>query len=62
MSDDDYENIWTPCLKTAGMTEDTFKDAYGMSVEEYGEEKNMRFSVLLNQVMDKVMEYGKVKK
>ncbi|MEE0515635.1 MAG: trigger factor [Emergencia sp.] len=62
VSDDDYEKYLDTLLETAGMTEDTFKDAYGMSVEEYGEEKNMRFSVLLNQVMDKVMEYGKVKK
>ena len=59
VSDDEYDEYLQNILKTANMDEDSFKSAYNMTIEEWGEENNVRASVLLEKVLDKVIEYGK---
>ena len=59
VSDDEYAEYLQSLLKSANMDEDAFKSAYNMTIEEWGEENNVRTSLLLNKVMDKVIEYGK---
>lgn len=59
VSDEEYEKQLQDILKSANMDEAAFKSAYNMTIEEWGEENNIRTSLLLNKVMDKVLEYGK---
>lgn len=60
VTDDEYDEYLDKLLKEAGMDRDSYKSANdGKTIEEWGEENNIRFSVLLNKIMDKVMEYGK---
>lgn len=62
VSDKEYEEMMDDMLENAGFTEKTFKENFGVTIEEYCEEKGLRTSMLLNKVMDKVVEYGKLVK
>lgn len=46
-------------LDQNGLTEDTFKSYYNMTIEEYAEENGWRDNFLLEKIMDKVLELGK---
>lgn len=59
VSNDEYKDFKDNMLKQSGLDDDTFKSTYGMSLDDYCEQKGFRTSLLLNKVMDKVMEYGK---
>lgn len=59
ITDKEYEEHLEELLKEADMDADTFESSYNMTIEEWGDENNVRSSMLLNKVMDKVMEYGK---
>lgn len=59
VSDKEYKEFMKEMLDNAGFTEKTFKENFGMSIEQYCEERGLRTSMLLNKVMDKVIEYGK---
>lgn len=61
VTDEEYQEYMDQVLQASGMDEETFESAYGMTVEEYMESRNIRSSMLLNKVMDKVMEYAKEK-
>ena len=47
-------------LKSAGFTEEMFKNQYGMSIEEYAEKNDLRTSYLMDKVMDRILELGTV--
>lgn len=57
---DEYDAYLDELLEGSGMDEKTFESSMGKSIEQYAEEYNLRETLLLNKVMDKVMEYGKV--
>ncbi len=59
VTDDEYQEYIDQVLESSGMDEDTFESAYGMTIEEYMDNNNVRSSMLLNKVMEKVMEYAK---
>ena len=58
IDDDEFGDYLQNLLTEAGFTDDTFKDAYGESIEDYAEENSFDYYYLLNKVIDKVMEYG----
>ena len=58
VTDDEYQEYLQELLTNAGMDEDSFESTYNMTIEEWAEENNLRPSILLDKVMDKVMEYG----
>lgn len=62
VSDKEYEKMMADMLENAGFTEKSFKENFGVTIEEYCEERGLRTSLLLNKVMDKVVEYGKLVK
>ena len=53
-----YKEELLKMLQNAGFTEETFASAYGMTIEEYGEQNDFRASMLLDKVLDKVVEYA----
>lgn len=59
VTDDEYEEYLADMLEEAGFTEETFKDSYGQSIEDYAKDQDFRTGLLLDKVLDKVMEYGK---
>jgi len=59
LSDKEYKEKLNNMLKKAGYTEDTFKQQYSQTIEEYGEENDFRTSMLLDKVMEKVTKYAK---
>ena len=61
VTDEEYQKYMDQVLESTGMDEDTFESVYGMTIEEYMESNNIRSSMPLNKVMDKVMEYAKEK-
>lgn len=61
VTEDEYQDYIDQVLENTGMDEDTFESAYGMTIEEYMDNQNMKTIMLLNKVMDKVMEYAKEK-
>ena len=62
VSDKEYKKMMKDMLENAGFDEKTFKENFGVTIEEYCEERGLRTSMLLNKVMDKVVEYGKLVK
>ncbi len=59
VTDEEYEEYMMNMLTEAGIDEETFKNTYGMTIEEYCEQQGLRSSMVLSKVMDKVLEYGK---
>ena len=53
-----YDKYMQDMLKTAGLTENTFKQQNGKTLAEYAEESNLYASYLYQEVMNKVMEYS----
>lgn len=58
VTDKEYKEYLADSLETYGFTEDTFKQSYGQTIEEYADDKQWRTAMLLEKVLDKVMEYG----
>lgn len=58
VTDKEYKEYLADSLETYGFTEDTFKQSYGQTIEEYADDNQWRTAMLLDKVMDKVMEYG----
>lgn len=58
VSEKEYKEQVDQILKNSGMDKSTFEESYKMTVEEWAESRNIRSSMLLNKVMDKVVEYG----
>ena len=58
VTDKEYKEYLADSLETYGFTEDTFKQSYGQTIEEYADDNQWRTSMLLEKVLDKVMEYG----
>ncbi|MGI6211725.1 MAG: trigger factor [Anaerovoracaceae bacterium] len=61
-TDKEYKNYLNKLLKQAGFTEKSFKSQYNESIEDYGKEQGIRFTLDENRVMNKVMKYSKAKK
>lgn len=57
--DDEYDAYLDELLKKGGYDDESFKSSYGVTIEEWAEQKELRMSMLLDKVLDKVMEYGK---
>ena len=51
----EYKEYLSSLLSNAGFTEATFKKQYSESIQDYGKENDLRSSLLLNKVLDKVM-------
>lgn len=63
VSGDEYDKYLQELLDRVGMTEKQYKDSNnGQSIEDWAEQEEIKVGMLLNKVLDKVMEYGKVKK
>lgn len=62
VTDKEFEEYLDKMLEVSGMDDEAFEAAYNMSIEKYAEENNFRFSLLLNKVVDKIVEYGTEKK
>lgn len=60
-TDADYNDYVNKLLSDAGMTPESFKEQNGYSIEEFSEKSDLFTSFLYQRVMDKVMEYSKVK-
>ena len=60
-SEKDYKDFLLGMLEQAGYTEETFKQAQGMDIMQYAEEKNFYIMYIYDRVMTKVMEYSKAK-
>lgn len=58
VTDKEYKEYLADSLETYGFTEDTFKQSYGQTIEEYADDNQWRTAMLLEKVLDKVMEYG----
>lgn len=58
VTDKEYKEYLADSLETYGFTEDTFKQSYGQTIEEYADDNRWRTAMLLEKVLDKVMEYG----
>ena len=54
-----YKKRLQEMLKDAGMTEDSFKSQYGMTLEEYAEENNFYDGLLMEKVEDFVYKNAK---
>lgn len=61
LSDSDYNKELEKMLKQAGFTKKTFEQQYNQTIEEYGEDNDLRTSLLLAKVRDKIYKYGKEK-
>ncbi len=57
----EYNDYLQKLLKDSGFTEETFKQQYSESIEDYADENDFKTNLLLQDVLDKVMEYGKAK-
>ncbi|MFQ9892795.1 MAG: hypothetical protein ACLRWH_06450 [Emergencia sp.] len=58
VTEKEYKKQLDELLESSGMDENTFEDAYQMTIEEWADSRSIRSTMLLNKVMDKVMEYG----
>ncbi len=58
VTDDEYDEYLQELLDRAGMDEETFEATNNMTIKEWGEEYDIRLTLLLNKVLDKVIEYG----
>lgn len=58
LSDNEYDKYLEDMLKQSGYDEETFKTAYGQSLEEYAESKDWRTGLMLDKVLDVVLEKG----
>ncbi|MDD5922711.1 MAG: trigger factor [Eubacteriales bacterium] len=57
----EYKKYLDNLLKQAGFTESTFKSQYGMSIDEYGKQNDLKTALLLQDVLDKIMDSAKAK-
>ena len=53
-----YDEYLAEMLKSSGLTEETFKEQNGKTIEEYANENNLFTTYLYKEVMNKVMEYS----
>ncbi len=60
-SSDGFDDFLITLLEEAGYTEESYKEAYGYTIQEYAEENNFGLSYIYRIVMDKVMEYSVAK-
>lgn len=58
ITDERYEEEMAALLTLYGLDEETFKSYYGQSIEDYCEQQGLRENLLLNDVMNKIMEYS----
>ncbi|NLY87299.1 MAG: trigger factor [Clostridiales bacterium] len=61
ITDQEYNDYLSKFLKELGYTEETYKEEYGYTINEYAESNNFFTSYLYKRVMNKVMEYSKAK-
>ncbi|MGF6375925.1 trigger factor [Clostridiales Family XIII bacterium PM5-7] len=62
ITDDEYDDYLADLLERVGMTAKQYADSNnGVTIEEWGEQEEVRVGLLLNKVLDKVVEYGKAK-
>lgn len=61
VDDSEFNKYLQKLIKDSGFTEESFKNAYGKSIQDYAEDNDMKSSYLLEKVLSKVMEYGKEK-
>lgn len=59
MTAHEYKKKLQELLKDNGYTEQSFKSSYGMTIEEYGEEYDMRSAMLLDKILDKLYDRGR---
>lgn len=58
ITDEEYNEYLDKLLKDSGFTKESFEKEQGMSIEEFGQKRGFRTGLLLNEVLDKVIEYG----
>ena len=59
LTSEDYEEFINNLLAESGMSEDTFKQQTGQTIDEYAADNNLFSSLVYQEVMNKVMKYGK---
>ena len=59
VTDKEYNEYIDNMLSSSGTDEESFKEMYGVSIQEYCENEGLRPALLYNKVMEKVFEYAK---
>ena len=60
VTDEEYEDFMDNMLKSGQFTKKTFKENFGMTIEQYCEERGIRTAMLFEKVINKVVDYGKL--
>lgn len=61
VTDKEYKKYLKDMLKNAGMTESQFKSQYNMTIEEYGNNNNVKANLLYDKVLERIKKLGKKK-
>ena len=60
VTDEEYEDFMDNMLKSGQFTKKTFKENFGMTIEQYCEERGIRTAMLFEKVINKVVDYGEL--
>lgn len=61
ITNSEYDKFLKGILKDAGYDKKSYKDASGMTIEQYAEKNNIHITMLYKEVMNKVMKVSKAK-
>ncbi len=61
VSQEEYDAFLKRILKESGYTKDTYKEATGMTIEEYAKQNDLYYALMYDKVMDRVIKLNTAK-